>query len=118
VKLRFGVVSSDSHGQLHKDAFTRRMSKAKFGDRIPQLAETSDKANMSDPVDRVVERWRINGKFVEKRGVSNCAAYMNDPLRATFPQARYQEEAERAAQGTGPSLLVVRSGGRALGADR
>lgn len=90
MKLKFGVVSSDSHGQLHKDAFTRRMSQAKFGERIPQLAETSDKANMSDPVDRVVERWRINGKFVEKRGVSNCAAYMNDPMRATFPQ-RWEE---------------------------
>ena len=90
MKLKYGVVSSDSHGQLHKDAFTSRMSKAKFGDRIPQLVETSDPANMSDPVDRVVERWQINGKFVEKRGVSNCAAYMNDPMRATFPQ-RWEE---------------------------
>jgi predicted TIM-barrel fold metal-dependent hydrolase len=66
------------------------MSKAKFGDRIPQLVETSDKAHMSDPVDRVVERWRVNGMIVEKRGVSNCAAYMNDPMRATFPQ-RWEE---------------------------
>ena len=45
---------------------------------------------MSDPVDRIVQRWQINGKFVEKRGVSNCAAYMNDPMRATFPQ-RWEE---------------------------
>lgn len=86
MRMKFGVVSSDSHGQIHKDAFTNRMSKAKFGDRIPQLVETSDKANMSDPVDRIVERWRVNGKFAEKRGVSNCAAFMNDPLRATYPQ--------------------------------
>ena len=90
MKIKFGVISSDSHGQLHKDAFTNRMSKTKFGDRIPQLVETTDKANMSDPMDRVVERWRINGTFVEKRGVSNCAAYMNDPMRATFPQ-RWEE---------------------------
>jgi len=90
MKINFGVISSDSHGQLHKDAFTSRMSKAKFGDRIPQLVETTDQANMSDPTDRLVERWRINGKFVEKRGVSNCAAYMNDPMRATFPQ-RWEE---------------------------
>jgi hypothetical protein len=27
------------------------MSKAKFGDRIPQLVETTDNANMSDPMD-------------------------------------------------------------------
>src|ERR1700719_2101679 len=60
MKIKFGVISSDSHGQLHKDAFTSRMSKAKFGDRIPQLVETTDKAHMSDPMDRVVERWRIN----------------------------------------------------------
>ena len=90
MKLKYGVISSDSHGQIHKDAFTSRMSKAKFGDRIPQLVETSDPANMSDPQDRVVERWQINGKFIEKRGVSNCAAYMNDPMRATFPQ-RWEE---------------------------
>jgi len=90
MRIKFGVISSDSHGQLHKDAFTNRMSKTKFGDRIPQLVETTDKANMSDLMDRVVERWRINGTFVEKRGVSNCAAYMNDPMRATFPQ-RWEE---------------------------
>ena len=90
MKIKYGVVSSDSHAQLHKDSFLRRMSKAKFGDRIPQLVETNDKANMSDPVDRIVQRWQINGKFVEKRGVSNCAAYMNDPMRATFPQ-RWEE---------------------------
>jgi uncharacterized protein len=90
MKIKFGVISSDSHGQLHKDAFTSRMSKAKFGDRIPQLVETKDIANMADPMDRLVERWRINGAFVEKRGVSNCAAYMNDPMRATFPQ-RWEE---------------------------
>jgi predicted TIM-barrel fold metal-dependent hydrolase len=90
MQIKYGVISSDSHGQIHKDAFTQRMSKAKFGDRIPQLVETSDKAHMSDPVDRVVERWRVNGMIVEKRGVSNCAAYMNDPMRATFPQ-RWEE---------------------------
>lgn len=90
MRLKFGVISSDSHGQLDKDAFTKRMSKKKFGERIPQLVETSDPANMSEPMDRVVERWQINGKFVEKRGVSNCAAFMNDPMRATFPQ-RWEE---------------------------
>ncbi len=52
MRIKFGVISSDSHGQLHKDAFTNRMSKTKFGDRIPQLVETTDKANMSDPMDR------------------------------------------------------------------
>jgi predicted TIM-barrel fold metal-dependent hydrolase len=90
VKIKYGVVSSDSHGQIHKDAFTSRMSKARFGDRIPQLVETRDKSAMSDPVDRVVERWQVNGKIAEKRGVSNCAAFMNDPMRATFPQ-RWEE---------------------------
>jgi uncharacterized protein len=52
---RFGgrdqSIACGADGQLHNDAFTSRMSKAKFGDRIPQLVETTDKANMSDPMD-------------------------------------------------------------------
>ncbi|MGF6601377.1 putative TIM-barrel fold metal-dependent hydrolase [Paraburkholderia sp. GAS448] len=109
MKIKYGVVSSDSHGQIHKDAFTQRMSKAKFGDRIPQLVETSDKAHMSDPVDRVVERWRVNGMIVEKRGVSNCAAYMNDPMRATFPQ--HWEEVPKAIYDPIERLKVLATDG-------
>jgi predicted TIM-barrel fold metal-dependent hydrolase len=55
------------------------MSKSKWGDRIPQVRELE--------VDgRRVERWVVDGRIVGKRGVCNCPAAMNDPLRHTFPQ--------------------------------
>jgi len=31
-EIKYGLVSSDSHGQLGKDAYTSRMSKTKWGD--------------------------------------------------------------------------------------
>ena len=86
MKIQHGLISCDSHAQLHKDAWTSRMSKAKFGDRIPQLRETTDKEHMIRPTDKPVERWFVNNKVVGERGTVNCPTVMNDPLRKTFPQ--------------------------------
>ena len=35
MQIKYGLISCDSHAQPHKDAFTSRMSKAKWGDAIP-----------------------------------------------------------------------------------
>ena len=35
MEIKFGLISCDSHGQLDRDAWTSRMSKAKWGDRDP-----------------------------------------------------------------------------------
>jgi predicted TIM-barrel fold metal-dependent hydrolase len=86
MEIKHGLISCDSHGQLHKDAWTIRMSKAKWGDDIPHLAETSDKEHMAIAVDEPVERWFVHGKVVGDRGVVNCPTVMADPLRKTFPQ--------------------------------
>ena len=56
MKIQHGLISCDSHAQLHKDAWTSRMSRAKFGDRIPQLRETTDKEHMIRAADKPVER--------------------------------------------------------------
>jgi hypothetical protein len=40
MKIKFGLISADSHAQLDRDAFTKRMSKARFGDRVPHVAES------------------------------------------------------------------------------
>src|SRR5882724_3762172 len=45
MEIKYGLISCDSHAQPDKDAFTSRMSKAKWGDAIPHLAETTDKAH-------------------------------------------------------------------------
>ena len=42
LEIKFGLISSDSHGQLDKDAYTSRMSKSKWGDRIPHVVEVRD----------------------------------------------------------------------------
>ena len=84
--IKYGLISCDSHAQPHKDAFTSRMSKAKWGDKIPQLHETDDQAHMAIPYDHAVERWFINGVLVGDRGVVNCPTVMDDPMRKYFPQ--------------------------------
>jgi uncharacterized protein len=90
MKLQYGLISADSHAQLHRDAFTSRMSRARFGDKIPHVVETTDKSMMAQTVDYPVERWVVMGKVVDTRGVTNCPAIMNDPYRTYTPQ-RWEE---------------------------
>ena len=86
MKIVHGAISGDSHVQLDRDAFTSRMSKAKFGDRIPHVIETTDQALMYKPLDYAVERWVVNGKVVDKRWPANCPAAMNDATRSLGAQ--------------------------------
>jgi predicted TIM-barrel fold metal-dependent hydrolase len=86
MEIKYGLISCDSHAQPARDAFTSRMSKAKWGDAIPQIIETADKANMAVAFEHAVERWAVNGQIVGNRGVSNCPTVMDDPMRKTFPQ--------------------------------
>jgi len=86
MEIKYGLISCDSHAQPDKDAFTSRMSQAKWGDAIPHLTETTDKANMAVAFDRPVQRWVVNGQVVGNRGVVNCPTVMNDPMRKYFPQ--------------------------------
>ncbi len=91
MEIKYGVISADSHAQLGPDAFVARMSRARFGDRIPHLRETvAPRTRLANASDRVVERWFVNGKLAEPRGVSNCPAMMEDPSRTYFPQ-RWEE---------------------------
>ena len=55
------------------------MSSRKWGERIPQVVEVENK-------DRLVHRWRVYSKMIAGRGVCNCPAIMNDPLRNSYPQ--------------------------------
>lgn len=86
MEIKYGLISCDSHAQPHKNAFLDRMSKEKWGDKIPQLKEVSDKAHMAVPYDRTVQRWFVNGELVGNRGVVNCPTVMDDPMRKYFPQ--------------------------------
>lgn len=90
MKIRYGLISCDSHAQLHKDTWTSRMSQAKWGDKIPHIFETDEKKHMAVAYDHAVERWLVNGQVVGERGVVNCPTVMDDPMRKTFPQ-RWEE---------------------------
>ncbi|MBM3340885.1 MAG: amidohydrolase [Betaproteobacteria bacterium] len=90
MQIKHGLISCDSHAQLDKDAWTKRMSKAKFGDAIPQIRDTTSREHMIHASDKPVQRWFVNGKVVGERGTVNCPTAMGDPMRKTYPQ-RWEE---------------------------
>jgi uncharacterized protein len=67
-------ISADEHVQEHPGVWTQRLSRAKFGDRIPHIEKTADGA----------ERWVVDGRALELGGVADCGAAMDD--RTKNPQ--------------------------------
>ncbi len=87
MEIKHGLISADSHVALDRDAFTKRMSAAKWGDKIPQVVEI-------DFEGRKVEKWTTYGRATGAEGpgvsgVCNCPAVMGDPF-PTYPQ-RWEE---------------------------
>lgn len=83
MNTKYGLISADSHGQPDNEAFTSRMSNAKWGERIPQIVEVKEQ-------DVAVQRWMVSGKVLRGRGVCNCPAAMADPSLNIYPQ-RWEE---------------------------
>jgi predicted TIM-barrel fold metal-dependent hydrolase len=81
MEIKYGLISSDSHGQLGKDAYTSRMPKVKWGDRIPHIIEVKE-----DRFDEPVERWIVNGE-IQTGNVCNCPTAMEN---RSYPQ-RWEE---------------------------
>src|SRR5918992_4558266 len=78
MELKYGFISCDDHVQEHPEVWTKRMSKATWGDRIPHIERQSTGG----------ERWVVDGKPVDLPGVALGAAAMPD--RAREPQ-RWEE---------------------------
>ena len=78
MELKYGFISADDHVQEHPEVWTRRMSKAKWGDRIPHIERQADGT----------ERWIVDGQKVDLPGVAVAGAAMRD--RAREPQ-RWEE---------------------------
>jgi predicted TIM-barrel fold metal-dependent hydrolase len=74
MELKYGFISADDHVQEHPEVWTKRMSQAKWGDRIPHIERQSDGT----------ERWVVDGKPVDLSGVAIAGAAMPD--RAREPQ--------------------------------
>ncbi|MEA2642812.1 MAG: hypothetical protein QOF51_4206 [Chloroflexota bacterium] len=89
MEIKYGLISADSHVVIDRDAYTRRMSADRWGDRIPQVVETTHNGAR-------VDAWRVDGKlFSVGRGVVNCPAAMDDPAAHRYPQ-RWEEVPRRA----------------------
>jgi hypothetical protein len=63
-KLSF--ISVDEHVQEHPEVWTKRLSRQKWGERIPHVAKNAD-GN---------ERWLIDGRGIALDGVADCGAVM------------------------------------------
>jgi predicted TIM-barrel fold metal-dependent hydrolase len=85
MQVKHGLFSCDSHGQLDRDAWTKRMSKAQWGNRIPQVVEVKEEG-----FDQPVERWMINGK-VRGGWVCNCPAAMEGGVERGYYPLRWEE---------------------------
>ena len=76
MKLRYGVISVDDHVQEHPEVWTTRLSRARFGDRIPHVEKQGDGS----------EIWVVDGKPLPLRGaasegVAAVGGAMPDPTR-------------------------------------
>jgi predicted TIM-barrel fold metal-dependent hydrolase len=74
VELQHGLISVDDHVQEPPDLWTARLSRAKWGDRIPHVVKRDDGT----------ERWVVDGQELSMPGVALAGAVMPD--RAREPQ--------------------------------
>jgi uncharacterized protein len=84
MELRHGLISVDDHVQEHPEVWTSRLSREKFGDRIPHVARDRD-GN---------EHWVVDGRRLPLGGVALAGAVTADPGRgiqrwADVPEAAY-----------------------------
>jgi len=68
MNLKYGLISVDDHVQETPDVWTSRLSKSKWGDRIPHVESDSNGA----------ERWVVDGKPVDLPGVAIAHAALSD----------------------------------------
>src|SRR5215467_14372677 len=106
----------DDHVQEHPEVWTKRLSRPKWGDRIPRMEKNSDGS----------DRWLVDGHELELDGAADCGAIMPDrtknPQRWSEVAASVYDPRERLkimdAAGVAYSVLyptVAGSGGQSFG---
>jgi predicted TIM-barrel fold metal-dependent hydrolase len=73
-ELKYGLISVDDHVQEHPEVWTKRLSRARWGDRVPHIEQQSDGT----------EHWVVDGQKLPLAGVALVGAAMPD--RAREPQ--------------------------------
>ena len=103
MERRFGFISSDDHVLEHPEVWTQRLSPAKWGDRIPHLAEHADGT----------QHWLVDGQLVPLPGVGSVGATLADrtkePQRweAVAPMAYVPSERLKAMDADGVDAAVL-----------
>lgn len=103
MSTRNTFISVDEHVQETPDLWTRRLSRTKWGERIPQVAKNSSGQ----------ERWLIDGREIALDGVADCGAVMTErsanPRRwAEVPAAVYDpKERLKAMDAAGIDYAVL-----------
>lgn len=77
-ELKYGLIGVDEHVQEHPEVWTQRLSRARWGDRVPHIERHSDGT----------EHWVVDGQKLPLAGVASVGAAMPD--RAREPQ-RWEE---------------------------
>src|ERR1051326_1450799 len=72
MKIKYGLISADSHAAFGKDDFTSRMSSAKWGDKVPHIASKEKNGE-------IVDGWAIYDRPPGGQ-VCNCPALMGEPF--------------------------------------
>jgi predicted TIM-barrel fold metal-dependent hydrolase len=92
MELRFGVISVDDHVVEPPDLWTRCMSHAKWGDRIPHVAAQANGT----------ERWVIDGRVSASNSLAPAGALSDDrgsepQVWSQVPKSAYEPQARLAA---------------------
>ena len=97
MELKYGLISVDDHVQEPPDLWTQRLSRSKWGDRIPHVAKRDDGS----------EYWVVDGQPLSMAGVAMAGAGMPD--RAREPQT--WEEVPRLAYDAAERLQAMDADG-------
>ena len=86
LEIKYGLVSADSHAAFGRDAFTSRMSRSKWGTKIPHVASVEQNGQS-------IDAWTVFDEPPDQQ-VCNCPALMGEP----FPHwpTRWEEVPIRA----------------------
>jgi len=97
MRLIYELISADDHVQETPDLWTERISKSRFGDRVPHLERSSDGT----------EHWVVDGQPVLDGKVSAAGALMRDRNR----EPRNWEEVPSAAYVPAERLKIMDDAG-------
>ena len=88
-------ISVDEHVQEHPEVWSKRLSREKWGERVPHIGKNAGGK----------ERWLIDGREIALDGVADCGAMMSQ--RTENPALRDSKTAKSLDDNAKPSFTVA-----------